>query len=185
MFGALCDGPYECNFKRIYVYIYLFHLYTYICVYMYVWYHQGIKRVREQIRAQSDVIKIMTSGGVLSAFDQPTDQELSAEEVRAIVQVNLKLSSISLTLFLNPYYFILFFYFQEAARADRSCAAHAHGERGIAVAVYNGVKTLEHGSYLNTTLAQAVKDHDMIYVSLLYIYSFTFIHMLNIIIVTL
>jgi imidazolonepropionase-like amidohydrolase len=49
---ALCDGPDECT-----------------------------KRTREQLRAQAGVIKVMATGGVLSAFDQPTDQELSLEEV--------------------------------------------------------------------------------------------------------
>jgi imidazolonepropionase-like amidohydrolase len=39
MFGALCDGPAMC-----------------------------MQKVREQLRQQADVIKIMTTGGVLSAF---------------------------------------------------------------------------------------------------------------------
>jgi len=108
-FGAICDGVAEC-----------------------------LKKVREQIRAQSDVIKIMTTGGVLSAFDQPTDQEFSLEEVTAMVQ--------------------------EAARAGRSCAAHAHGADGIAVAILAGVHSLEHGSYLNESLVAMLKPRGMVYV---------------------
>jgi hypothetical protein len=48
------------------------------------------KAVREQIREQADVIKIMTSGGVLSAYDSPIDAQFSVEEVTAMVEVQLK-----------------------------------------------------------------------------------------------
>jgi imidazolonepropionase-like amidohydrolase len=108
-FGAICDGVPEC-----------------------------LKKVREQIRTQADVIKIMGSGGVLSAFDQPTDQEFSLEEVRAMVE--------------------------EADRADRVVAAHIHGDRGIATAIAAGVRTIEHGSYMNETLAVQAKEAGMLYV---------------------
>jgi imidazolonepropionase-like amidohydrolase len=107
--GALCDGVPEC-----------------------------LKKVREQIRDQADVIKVMTSGGVLSAFDQPTDMELSLEEVTAIVQ--------------------------EARRAGRSVAAHAHGETGIDSAIRAGILTIEHGSYLTPDLAERAKEAGMIHV---------------------
>jgi len=100
--SGLCDGPADC-----------------------------VRRVREQLRAQSDVIKVMATGGVLSAFDQPVDQELSYEEVRAVVE--------------------------EAARARREVAAHCHGARGIANAIRAGVRTIEHGSYGNLTLWQQAK----------------------------
>lgn len=108
-FGALCDGPDGC-----------------------------VRKVREQLRAQSDLIKIMTSGGVLSAFDSPLDQELSLAEVKAMVD--------------------------EAHRARRVVAAHAHGIPGIVSAIQGGVTTLEHGSYLNSTLAEEARDAGMLYV---------------------
>lgn len=108
-FGALCDGPDGC-----------------------------VRKVREQLRAQSDVIKIMTSGGVLSAFDSPLDQELSLTEVTAMVD--------------------------EAHRAKRVVAAHAHGKPGIISAIQGGVTTLEHGSFMNSTLAVEAKEVGMLYV---------------------
>eukprot|EP01063_Lacrimia_lanifica_P017503 TRINITY_DN2457_c0_g2_i1.p1 TRINITY_DN2457_c0_g2~~TRINITY_DN2457_c0_g2_i1.p1 ORF type:complete len:465 (+),score=158.71 TRINITY_DN2457_c0_g2_i1:55-1449(+) len=107
-FGALCDGPDEC-----------------------------IKRTREQIRMEADVIKIMASGGVLSAFDQPTDQELSPREVRAITE--------------------------EARRSRRAVAAHAHGIEGILSSIENGVYTIEHGSYMNATAAKMMAAKGMQY----------------------
>jgi imidazolonepropionase-like amidohydrolase len=54
----------------------------------------------------------MTSGGVLSQYDQVTDNQLSMEEVRAIVN--------------------------EAARARRVVAAHAHSHGGIQTAIDAG-----------------------------------------------
>ena len=52
----------------------------------------------------------------------------------------------------------------EAARAKRVVAAHAHGAPGIASAIEAGVHTLEHGSYLNASLATRAKARGMIHV---------------------
>lgn len=107
-YTGLCDGPAEC-----------------------------VKRTREQLRAQADVIKVMATGGVLSAFDSPTDQELSRAEVSAIVS--------------------------EAARARRVVAAHAHGALGIVNAIESGVHTIEHGSYGNATIWRLAKAKGVLY----------------------
>eukprot|EP00958_Prasinococcus_capsulatus_P009496 scaffold926_cov408-Prasinococcus_capsulatus_cf.AAC.25 len=106
--GALCDGVPDC-----------------------------LKKTRQQLRKQADVIKVMTTGGVLSAFDQPEDAELSLEEVTAIVQ--------------------------DAARAKRVVAAHAHGAAGIRSAIDGGVHTIEHGSYMTQELAFDMVQKGMIY----------------------
>jgi len=100
--GALCDGVPEC-----------------------------LKRERENLRMQADVIKIMTTGGVLSEFDQPTDAQLSSEEIRAIVE--------------------------DARRAKRAVAAHAHGTAGIQSAIDNGVTSIEHGSFMTREQAKQIK----------------------------
>jgi len=90
-----------------------------------------VKAVREQLRRNARVIKICASGGVMSEVDHPIHQQFSAEELKAIVE--------------------------EAARADRVVAAHCHGKPGIMAALQAGVRTIEHGSYLDEEAAELMK----------------------------
>ena len=94
--------------------------------------------VRKQLRRGAQVIKICASGGVLSEVDHPIHQQFSHEELSAIVD--------------------------EAARAERVVAAHCHGKPGIVAALKAGVKTIEHGSYLDEESAQMMLDADAILV---------------------
>ena len=48
----------------------------------------------------------------------------------------------------------------EAARADRIVAAHAHGKPGIVAALEAGVRTIEHGSYLDAETADMMLELD-------------------------
>ncbi len=98
-----------------------------------------VKAVREQLRRNARVIKICASGGVMSEVDHPIHQQFSEEELRAIVE--------------------------EAARADRVVAAHCHGRPGIMAALKAGVRTIEHGSYLDEEAAELMKDKGAILVS--------------------
>lgn len=91
-----------------------------------------LKAVRKQLRGGAKVIKICASGGVMSEIDHPIHQQFSDEELAAIVQ--------------------------EAARAERVVAAHCHGKPGIMAALRAGVRTIEHGSYLDEEAAEAMKD---------------------------
>lgn len=76
--------------------------------------------VRKLIRAGADVIKICTSGGISSARDDPDDEDLLDDEIRAIVD--------------------------EAQRhGGRAVASHAQGRAGILSALRNGVRSIEHG----------------------------------------
>lgn len=88
--------------------------------------------VRRQLRLGARVIKVCASGGVMSQIDHPVHQQFSLEELRAIVE--------------------------EAARADRAVAAHCHGKPGIMAAVEAGVRTIEHGSYLDEDAADAMRE---------------------------
>ena len=97
-----------------------------------------IKAVREQLRRNARVIKICASGGVMSEVDHPVHQQFSDEELQAIVA--------------------------EAARAERVVAAHCHGKPGIMAALRAGVKTIEHGSYLDEEAAELMKEKDAILV---------------------
>lgn len=79
--------------------------------------------VRYAIKHGADVIKIMSTGGVLSEGDAVTSRQFSDEELRTIVD--------------------------EATHAGRKVCAHAHGAEGIKAAVRAGVASIEHGTYLD------------------------------------
>src|SRR5439155_1424561 len=84
----------------------------------------GMRRVvRELIRAGADVIKVATSGGVLSARDDPRHGHLRDDEVAVLVA--------------------------EAAAAGIAVMSHAQASDGIKLAVRNGVRSIEHGIYLD------------------------------------
>jgi len=82
-----------------------------------------LQAVRKVLRLGAPIIKICASGGVLSDLDSPVHRQFSDDELRAIVD--------------------------EASRAERIVAAHCHGKAGIMAALKAGVKTIEHGSYLD------------------------------------
>lgn len=94
--------------------------------------------VRRMLRLGARVIKIHASGGVLSQLDDPHLPQFSREELEAIVD--------------------------EATRMERSVAAHTHGKRGMMAAVEAGVKTLEHGTYIDDEVADAMIERDAILV---------------------
>jgi imidazolonepropionase-like amidohydrolase len=89
------------------------------------------KAVREQLRRNARVIKVCASGGVMSEVDHPLHQQFSEEELAAIVA--------------------------EAGRAERVVAAHCHGKPGIMAALRAGVRTIEHGSYLDEEAAELMR----------------------------
>lgn len=81
------------------------------------------RRVREILRAGADVIKVCTTGGVLSPADDPRHSQFSLEEVEVMVA--------------------------EAAAQGRPVMAHAQGAEGIKTAVRAGVRSVEHGIFLD------------------------------------
>jgi imidazolonepropionase-like amidohydrolase len=88
----------------------------------------GVSRaVREVIRAGADVIKIASSGGFLSPADDPMEPNYSQEEVDAIVRT--------------------------AADLGTWVMSHAHGPEGIKRAVRAGVRSVDHGTYLDEEAA--------------------------------
>lgn len=97
-----------------------------------------LKAVRMQLRKGARVIKVCASGGVMSEIDHPIHQQFSSGELEAIVE--------------------------EAARAERIVGAHCHGKPGIMAALEAGVKTIEHGSYLDDEAAEAMIEADAILV---------------------
>jgi imidazolonepropionase-like amidohydrolase len=81
------------------------------------------KATRSQLKAGVDLIKVMATGGVLTAGTQPGAPQLSREEMAAAAE--------------------------EAHKAGRTVAAHAEGRAGIRDAVLAGVDSIEHGYELD------------------------------------
>lgn len=92
-----------------------------------------VKAVREQIRAGADVIKFIATGGVLTPGVSPGAAQLTLEELKAGVE--------------------------EAARAGRRVAAHAHGAQGMKNAIRAGVHSIEHGTLLDDEAIELFLKH--------------------------
>jgi imidazolonepropionase-like amidohydrolase len=91
-----------------------------------------VEAVRYQIKHGARWIKVCATAGVLS-FEGPVGaQQLSEEELEAIVA--------------------------EAARHGVKVAAHAHGSEGIEAAVRAGVASIEHGSQLTDEVIALMKE---------------------------
>ncbi len=102
--GSIVDGPDECR-----------------------------RKVRELVRAGADVIKIATSGGVLSPRDKPQQPGFDVEEIQAICT--------------------------EAAAAGLWVMSHAQSTVGIKNAVRAGVRSIEHGIYLDDEAIELMLEH--------------------------
>jgi len=89
---TICDGPYDCR-----------------------------RATRNAIKYGADLIKITSTGGVMTDRATGTGQQMEADELREVVIA--------------------------AARMGRKVASHAHHEDGIVAALEAGVASIEHGSY--------------------------------------
>jgi len=81
------------------------------------------KKVRELIRDGADVIKVATTGGVLSPSDDPRHAHFTMDELTVLVS--------------------------EAASAGRWVMAHAQGSTGIKNAIRAGIRSIDHGIFLD------------------------------------
>ncbi|HOP21795.1 MAG TPA: amidohydrolase family protein [Gammaproteobacteria bacterium] len=96
---------------------------------------EAIEAVRYQIKHGAKVIKIHATAGVMSLEDSDGAQQLSDEEMKAIVE--------------------------EAERHHTKVAAHAHGAEGIKAAINAGVSSIEHGSLLDDEGIRMMKKHNV------------------------
>lgn len=90
------------------------------------------KRVREIVRAGANVIKVCTSGGVLSARDNPRHAHFRADELAVLVT--------------------------EATAAGLPVMAHAQATDGIKAAIRAGIRSIEHGIYLDDEAISMMLD---------------------------
>lgn len=89
---TICDGPYDCR-----------------------------RATRHAIKYGADLIKITSTGGVLTDRATGTGQQMEVDELREVVLA--------------------------AERMGKKVASHAHAEAGIIAALEAGVASIEHGTY--------------------------------------
>jgi imidazolonepropionase-like amidohydrolase len=81
-------------------------------------------KVREILRSGADIVKICTTGGVMSPMDDPRDAQYSMDELRAIVE-------------------------EAGNRRHTKVMAHSQGVQGTKNAVRAGIHSIEHGIFLD------------------------------------
>jgi imidazolonepropionase-like amidohydrolase len=98
---------------------------------------QGVEQVRQAVAAQvgagAGVIKVIASGGVLTPGTSPDEAQMTQEELEAAVD--------------------------EARRAGRKVAAHAHGASGMKNAIRAGVHSIEHATLMDDEAASLFERH--------------------------
>jgi imidazolonepropionase-like amidohydrolase len=88
--------------------------------------------VRYQVKYGADVIKFCASGGVLSLADEVDTPQLTLDEMTALCD--------------------------EAHRLRKKVACHCHGDQAARDAVYAGVDSIEHGSFLSAGTLRFMKE---------------------------
>jgi imidazolonepropionase-like amidohydrolase len=91
-------------------------------------------KVREVLRAGADVIKICSTGGVMSPMDDPRDAQYSMDELRAIVD-------------------------EAANRRGTKVMSHSQGAQGTKNAVRAGIHSIEHGIFLDDEAIDLMLEH--------------------------
>ena len=95
---------------------------------------EAARRIVRTFRRQgADLIKIMPSGGVLSIGDDPNQQLMADDEIKAVIDT--------------------------AHALGMKVAAHAHGKAAIDKTVELGVDSIEHGSFGDAETYKLMKAH--------------------------
>ncbi|MFC9648706.1 MULTISPECIES: amidohydrolase family protein [unclassified Streptomyces] len=98
---------------------------------------RGVDDVRERVRqilhGGADLIKLIGTGAVMAAGTVPGAPELTEAQIRAAVE--------------------------EAALYGAYVAVHAHGSEGIRMAARAGVRSIEHGCYLDDEGIELMLEH--------------------------
>jgi imidazolonepropionase-like amidohydrolase len=97
------------------------------------------KKVRENVKYGADWIKVLATGGVMSAGTDFRSADYTEAELVAVVEA--------------------------AASKGRDTAAHAHGAEGIKRAVRAGVRSIEHASMLDDEAIALLKEKGTFIVS--------------------
>jgi len=100
-----------------------------------------IKATRYALRQGADFIKVMTTGGVASERDKPSDVQFNLDEIKAIVQT--------------------------AAQVGKFVTTHCQNSRGSKNSILGGIKTIDHGNETSDEVIALAKEHGTIFVSTL------------------
>lgn len=92
------------------------------------------RKAREVLRAGADIVKICSTGGVMSPTDHPDFTQFTPDEIAAVVQ-------------------------EAAYRGGRKVMAHAQGTEGIKNAIRAGVHSIEHGIFLDDEAIDLMLEH--------------------------
>jgi imidazolonepropionase-like amidohydrolase len=93
------------------------------------------KAAREQLKAGADVVKIISTGGVLTLGVEPGSAQACLEEQKAAVE--------------------------EAHKAGRKTASHAQGTQGILNSLKAGIDSIEHGFFLDDESIDLMKQNQV------------------------
>ena len=96
------------------------------------------KAVRQRYKDGADLIKITATGGVLSVARNGQNPQFTSEELDALIEAA------------NDYGFHV--------------AAHAHGKEGMTRAIEAGVRSIEHGTYMDDDIMRLMKRYGTWYV---------------------
>jgi imidazolonepropionase-like amidohydrolase len=106
---------------------------------------EAVRRAaREEMKAGATCIKLMASGGVYGHAEEPGSPQLTVEEMKAGVE--------------------------EAHKAGRKVAAHAYSAEAINNALDAGVDSIEHGSFMDRTTAERMREQGTYLVPTLSVY---------------
>lgn len=94
--------------------------------------------VRDHAKHGADLIKIMTTGGVLSLGDSAGGAQMTSDEITAVVET--------------------------AHDYGLKVAVHAHGTEGMKRAIVAGVDSIEHGTFMTDEVVALMKQHGTYYV---------------------
>lgn len=99
---------------------------------------EAAKAVRQRYKDGADLIKITATGGVLSAAKSGQNPQFRAQELEALMAT--------------------------ARDYGFHVAAHAHGAEGVKRAIRAGVRSIEHGTYMDDEAMALMKKHGTYFV---------------------
>ena len=107
-----------------------------------------LKKTREVKRAGADFVKVMASGGVLTANSSPDLAQFSVGELKLIVG--------------------------EANASNMKVSAHCHSLKGMKNCIKAGISSIEHGTFIDDETSQKLVENNMALVPTLLVHQFLY-----------
>lgn len=107
-----------------------------------------LKKTREVKRAGADFIKIMGSGGVLTTNTSPDTPQFNIKELKTIVR--------------------------EAEVDNLIVSAHCHSRKGIENCVEAGIKSIEHGTFIDKQLSKQMIEKEVSLIPTLLVHQYLY-----------